>query len=146
MSSAYATDPTSAFGGIIAFNRTLDGALLEAIIERQFVEVVVAPEVEESAVAVAKRRKERASARVWSVRESNRAVYEFKRVGGGLLVQTADDKCLDEERVEGRDAPRTDRSRNDGSAVRVEGGVVRQIERDRVRQEPARPSASARAR
>ncbi len=46
---AYATDPTSAFGGIIAFNRTLDAASLEAILDRQFVEVVVAPEVDDVA-------------------------------------------------------------------------------------------------
>ena len=54
---AYATDPTSAYGGIIAFNRTLDAATLEAIVARQFVEVVIAPEIEPAAVEVAKRRK-----------------------------------------------------------------------------------------
>ena len=43
---AYATDPTSAYGGIIAFNRPLDAATLEAIVGRQFVEVVIAPEVD----------------------------------------------------------------------------------------------------
>ena len=54
---AYATDPTSAFGGIIAFNRRLDAATLETILERQFVEVLVAPEVDDGAVAAAKRKK-----------------------------------------------------------------------------------------
>ena len=49
---AYATDPTSAFGGIIAFNRTLDAELAHTIIERQFVEVIVAPALEAEARAV----------------------------------------------------------------------------------------------
>ena len=54
---AYATDPTSAYGGIIAFNRPLDAATLEAIVGKQFVEVVIAPEIDAGAVEVAKRRK-----------------------------------------------------------------------------------------
>jgi phosphoribosylaminoimidazolecarboxamide formyltransferase/IMP cyclohydrolase len=110
---AFATDPTSAFGGIIAFNRPVDGALLEAIIERQFVEVVVAPQVEESAVAVAKRRKNVRLLSCGAFVNQSRG-FEFKRVGGGLLVQTADDKCLDEEAltVVTRRAP-TDREMTD---------------------------------
>src|SRR5262249_47413229 len=49
---AYRTDPTSAFGGIIAFNRPLDGATAKAIVDRQFVEVIAAPSVTDEAVAV----------------------------------------------------------------------------------------------
>ena len=49
-SKAFATDPTSAFGGIIAFNRPLDGPLLDAILAKQFVEVVIAPSVDDSAI------------------------------------------------------------------------------------------------
>jgi phosphoribosylaminoimidazolecarboxamide formyltransferase/IMP cyclohydrolase len=110
---AFATDPTSAFGGIIAFNRAIDGALLEAIIERQFVEVVVAPQVDESAVAVAKRRKNVRLLSCGAFVDQTRG-FEFKRVGGGLLVQTADDKCLDEQalKVVTRRAP-TDREMTD---------------------------------
>jgi phosphoribosylaminoimidazolecarboxamide formyltransferase/IMP cyclohydrolase len=92
---AYATDPTSAFGGIIAFNRALDGDVLEVILEQQFVEVVIAPVVERSAVEVAKRKK---NVRLLSCGEFVPAArgMEYKRVGGGLLVQTADELCLDE--------------------------------------------------
>jgi phosphoribosylaminoimidazolecarboxamide formyltransferase/IMP cyclohydrolase len=84
---AFKTDPTSAFGGIIAFNRRLDGATADTV-AKQFVEVVLAPEVspEASAVFAAK-----ANVRVLVVpigREAQR--YDFKRVGGGLLVQTPD--------------------------------------------------------
>ncbi len=91
---AYATDPTSAFGGIIAFNRPLAGDVLEAILEQQFVEVVIAPVVERSAVEVAKRKK---NVRLLSCGEFVPAArgMEYKRVGGGLLVQTADELCLD---------------------------------------------------
>ena len=45
MTGAYRTDPTSAFGGIIAFNRELDAATATAIVDRQFVEVIAAPSV-----------------------------------------------------------------------------------------------------
>jgi phosphoribosylaminoimidazolecarboxamide formyltransferase / IMP cyclohydrolase len=92
---AFATDPTSAFGGIIAFNRRLDGATLEIILEQQFVEVVIAPEVDEAAVAVARSKK---NVRLLTCGPLERAPrgLEYKRVGGGLLVQTADELCLDE--------------------------------------------------
>jgi phosphoribosylaminoimidazolecarboxamide formyltransferase/IMP cyclohydrolase len=84
---AFKTDPTSAFGGIIAFNRPLDGATADAV-AKQFVEVVLAPEVsaEASAVFVAK-----ANVRVLAVPSGHEVQrYDFKRVGGGLLVQTPD--------------------------------------------------------
>ena len=56
-SKAFATDPTSAFGGIIAFNRPLGGPLLDEILAKQFVEVVIAPSVDDSAIEVAKQKK-----------------------------------------------------------------------------------------
>jgi phosphoribosylaminoimidazolecarboxamide formyltransferase/IMP cyclohydrolase len=92
---AFASDPTSAFGGIIAFNRPLDGPTLDSILERQFVEVVIAPEVDEAAVSLARRKK--------NVRLLNSGPFtprsrglEMKRVGGGLLVQSADELCWGE--------------------------------------------------
>jgi phosphoribosylaminoimidazolecarboxamide formyltransferase/IMP cyclohydrolase len=84
---AFKTDPTSAFGGIIAFNRRLDGATADAV-AKQFVEVVLAPEVGPEAVAVFAGK---ANVRLLAVplaHEEQR--YDFKRVGGGLLVQTPD--------------------------------------------------------
>jgi phosphoribosylaminoimidazolecarboxamide formyltransferase/IMP cyclohydrolase len=91
---AYATDPTSAFGGIIAFNQPLSGEVLDAVLEQQFVEVVVAPVVERTAIEVAKRRK---NVRLLSTGEFVPAArgLEFKRVGGGMLAQTADEVCMD---------------------------------------------------
>jgi phosphoribosylaminoimidazolecarboxamide formyltransferase/IMP cyclohydrolase len=87
---AFKTDPTSAFGGIIAFNRPLDEATARAIIERQFVEVIIAPVVEPAALPVLATKK---NVRVlecghWS--EEPAAMLDFKRVNGGLLVQDRD--------------------------------------------------------
>jgi phosphoribosylaminoimidazolecarboxamide formyltransferase/IMP cyclohydrolase len=84
---AFATDPTSAFGGIIAFNREVGAAAAEAVAE-QFVEVVIAPGIAAEARAIFARK---AGVRVLSVQLAAGAnAYDFKRVGGGLLVQTPD--------------------------------------------------------
>jgi len=89
-SKAFKTDPTSAFGGIIAFNRPLDGAAAEAIM-RQFVEVVIAPSVSPEARSVLAAKQ---NVRVLEVplpdgpRAMNR--YDLKRVGGGVLLQSSD--------------------------------------------------------
>ncbi len=92
---AFASDPTSAFGGIIAFNRPLDGPTLDGILERQFVEVVIAPAVDEAAVEVARRKKNVRLLSAGSFGDRSRGL-EFKRVGGGLLVQSADELCWGE--------------------------------------------------
>jgi phosphoribosylaminoimidazolecarboxamide formyltransferase/IMP cyclohydrolase len=84
---ALATDPTSAFGGIIAFNRTVDAAAAEAVAQ-QFVEVVIAPEYSEAALQIFAAKP---NVRVLIVPLSNaHNQYDIKRVGGGLLVQTPD--------------------------------------------------------
>lgn len=86
---AFATDPTSAFGGIIAFNRELDAATAEAA-SGQFVEVVIAPVVGEAARAIFARK---ANVRVLEVAPgAGLNPFDFKRVGGGLLVQTPDSR------------------------------------------------------
>jgi phosphoribosylaminoimidazolecarboxamide formyltransferase / IMP cyclohydrolase len=86
---AYATDPTSAFGGIIAVNRTLDAACAKAILDRQFVEVIVAPAVDPAALSVLHTK---ANVRVLQCGEweGTPAGWDLKRVTGGLLVQDAD--------------------------------------------------------
>ena len=84
---AFATDPTSAFGGIIAFNRELDAPTAQAVAQ-QFVEVVIAPAVGADAARVLAGK---ANIRVLEVPLAPGANdYDFKRVGGGLLVQTPD--------------------------------------------------------
>jgi phosphoribosylaminoimidazolecarboxamide formyltransferase/IMP cyclohydrolase len=93
---AFATDPTSAFGGIIAFNRPLDGATLEFILERQFVEVVVAPQVDAAAVEAARKKKNVRLLQTGEFTGTGRG-REFKRVGGGLLVQSADEQCWSDD-------------------------------------------------
>ncbi len=92
---AFATDPTSAFGGIIAFNRPLAGPLLELILNQQFVEVVIAPSVSDEAISVATQKKNVRLLTCGHLEGGSRGL-EYKRVGGGLLVQTADEICLDE--------------------------------------------------
>ncbi len=86
---AFATDPESAFGGIIAFNRELDAATAQAICERQFVEVIIAPSVSDEALAVvaAKKNVRLLSCGQWAV---PLPALDYKRVNGGLLVQDRD--------------------------------------------------------
>ncbi|MEN9596933.1 MAG: hypothetical protein RL236_1367 [Pseudomonadota bacterium] len=89
---AYATDPTSAFGGIIAFNRELDSKTAAEIVARQFVEVIIAPSVSETAQSILATKQ---NVRVlvtgdWSNNISTTAEFDYKRVAGGLLVQNRD--------------------------------------------------------
>jgi phosphoribosylaminoimidazolecarboxamide formyltransferase / IMP cyclohydrolase len=85
---AFTTDPTSAFGGIIAFNRIVDETAAEAV-TKQFVEVVIAPQFTAEAQQILARK---ANVRVLTVPlEAGSNAYDFKRVGGGLLVQSPDD-------------------------------------------------------
>ncbi len=93
---AYQTDPESAFGGIIAFNQALDEETAKAIVERQFVEVIIAPEVTDAArEAVASKKNVRLLATGMWQREPQPRL-DFKRVNGGLLVQDADLALYDE--------------------------------------------------
>jgi len=90
---AYATDPTSAFGGIIAFNRPLDEVTAAAIVKRQFVEVILAPEVSDAALRVTA---EKAGIRVMVAgnRVQPLRQLEMKRISGGLLIQDSDSGVL----------------------------------------------------
>src|SRR5690606_33465518 len=86
--AAYATDPTSAFGGIIAFNRKLDAATAKTILDRQFVEVLIAPDYDDEALAYATKK---ANVRVLKIPHGDgRNNMDIKRVGSGLLMQTSD--------------------------------------------------------
>ncbi|HEU4626103.1 MAG TPA: bifunctional phosphoribosylaminoimidazolecarboxamide formyltransferase/IMP cyclohydrolase [Steroidobacteraceae bacterium] len=86
---AYRTDPTSAFGGIIAFNRALDAATARVIVERQFVEVIAAPAIADDALAVLAAKP---NVRVLALGDLAPAAagLEIRSVTGGLLVQTRD--------------------------------------------------------
>ena len=97
---AFRTDPTSAFGGIIAVNRPLDAATAAAILERQFVEVIVAPRIEGAAIEPLASKE---NVRVLECGEfpvAPRAAFDFKRVAGGLLVQDRDAGAVTAEALE----------------------------------------------
>ncbi len=87
---AFQTDPESAFGGIIAVNQALDGATAAAIVERQFVEVIIAPSVSAEAAEVIATKKNVRLLECGPWRAASGARLDFKRVVGGLLVQDAD--------------------------------------------------------
>jgi phosphoribosylaminoimidazolecarboxamide formyltransferase/IMP cyclohydrolase len=93
---AYQTDPTSAFGGIIAFNKALDAASATAIIERQFVEVIIAPEISDEAktIVAAKQNVRLLETGYWTDTASQE--WDYKKVNGGILVQDADSKVTTE--------------------------------------------------
>ena len=87
---AFATDPESAFGGIIAFNRELDSKTARAICEKQFVEVIIAPTVsaDASAVVAEKKNVRLLACGTWNSQRPND--FDYKRVNGGLLIQDRD--------------------------------------------------------
>ena len=86
---AFKTDPTSAFGGIIAFNRELDAATAQAIVDRQFVEVIIAPSISSDAAKIveAKKNVRLLECGQWT---GKAAGQDIKRVNGGILVQDRD--------------------------------------------------------
>jgi phosphoribosylaminoimidazolecarboxamide formyltransferase/IMP cyclohydrolase len=93
---AYSTDSESAFGGIIAFNRELDAETAKAIVERQFVEVIIAPSVSAEAIEIVKAKQ---NVRLLATGEWNTVRVkglDYKRVNGGLLVQDRDDGIITE--------------------------------------------------
>ncbi|RRJ82297.1 bifunctional phosphoribosylaminoimidazolecarboxamide formyltransferase/IMP cyclohydrolase [Aestuariirhabdus litorea] len=87
---AYQTDPTSAFGGIIAFNRELSVEVAQAIIDRQFVEVIIAPSVSAEAAAVLAQKQNVRLLACGQWPSERIAGLDYKRVNGGLLVQDTD--------------------------------------------------------
>jgi phosphoribosylaminoimidazolecarboxamide formyltransferase/IMP cyclohydrolase len=92
---AFATDTESAFGGIIAFNRELDADTAAAIVEKQFVEVIIAPSVTDAAIEVvaAKKNVRLLACGQWGLpasKEGRPTTLDYKRVNGGLLIQEKD--------------------------------------------------------
>ena len=87
---AFKTDPTSAFGGIIAFNRPLDVKTVEIILKRQFVEVIIAPKINESAARIMSEKKNLRVLETGNWPKVVKPGFDFKKVSGGLLVQDVD--------------------------------------------------------
>jgi phosphoribosylaminoimidazolecarboxamide formyltransferase/IMP cyclohydrolase len=86
---AFSTDPESAFGGIIAFNRPLDASTAQAIIDKQFVEVIIAPSIADDAIEMVSSKE---NVRLLSCGQWDNAQtrFDYKHVNGGILVQDAD--------------------------------------------------------
>lgn len=96
---AFATDPESAFGGIIAFNRELDAETAQLIVDKQFSEVIIAPSVSDDAAAAvsAKKNVRLLACGEWgSVRPTS---YDYKRVNGGLLIQEKDNGMVSKDEL-----------------------------------------------
>ena len=111
---AYRTDPTSAFGGIIAFNRALSAAAARAILERQFVEVILAPAVSGEAKSLLAAKSEVRVLETGDLGMPVSQLFEYRSVTGGLLVQTRDSASVRTEdlRVVTRRAPSEDEREN----------------------------------
>ncbi len=111
---AYSTDPTSAFGGIIAFNRPLDPRTAALILERQFVEVIVAPDLVDGVLDATGAKSNVRVLTCGALAEGYAPALDYKRVGGGLLVQDRDDGTVtaDDLRVVTERAP-SERERAD---------------------------------
>jgi phosphoribosylaminoimidazolecarboxamide formyltransferase/IMP cyclohydrolase len=107
---AYQTDTTSAFGGIIAFNRELDAKTAQAIVDRQFVEVIIAPSISEDAKAVVATKKNVRLLCSGEFPEFQSEGLDYKRVTGGLLVQDRDTALVtaDELKVVTKKTPTDD--------------------------------------
>ncbi len=108
---AFKTDPESAFGGIIAFNRELDADTAKTIVERQFVEVIIAPSISPEALEVVSAKK---NVRLLECGEFTepKPRLDMKRVNGGLLVQDADLELYNELKVVTKRQPTDDEMRD----------------------------------
>ena len=131
---AYRTDPTSAFGGIIAFNRELTGPAARLILERQFVEVILAPAVSDEAKSLLAAKGEMRVLETGDLRIPVAQLFEYRSVTGGLLVQTRDSASVRPQDLRVVTKRRTDRGRARESAVRVARREICQIECHRMRQ------------
>lgn len=97
--AAYATDPVSAFGGIIAFNGPLDAETARTILDRQFVEVMIATELGEGVVEVIAA-KPNIRVLVTGAQVGTGEYWDFKRIDGGLLLQSLDDGMVADEELQ----------------------------------------------
>ena len=135
-------DPVSAFGGIVAANRTLDAAAAERI-AAIFTEVVVAPDADEAARAVFARKKNLRLLLTGGLPDPAAPGLAFRSVAGGFLAQSRDSGRVAEAdlRVVTRRAP--DRRRDGGPALRLPRLQARQVERHRLCQGRRHGRASA---
>src|SRR5699024_8042374 len=96
---AFATDPVSAFGGILAFNEELDAGTARRIVANQFAEVILAPTVSEPALEVLGQKKNLRVLSVDPLLDTDTASRTIKAIAGGLLVQDSDEPLLDDAQL-----------------------------------------------
>ncbi|VFP82138.1 bifunctional phosphoribosylaminoimidazolecarboxamide formyltransferase/IMP cyclohydrolase [Candidatus Erwinia haradaeae] len=96
---AYKTDSSSAFGGVIAFNRELDLATIKSVISRQFVEVIISPSISSEALNLAVTKKNLRILICGEWKQLRHMALDFKRVKGGLLVQSQDTKIVSKNQL-----------------------------------------------
>ena len=130
--AAYRTDPTSAFGGIIAFNRPLDGATAKAITDRQFVEVIAAPSVADDALPVLAAKPNVRVLALGDLAQRAGSDIEVRSVTGGLLAQTRDLGNVTAADLRVVTAAATHRGGAGGPVVRLARLQVREVERHRL--------------
>lgn len=92
---AFATDPTSAFGGVLAFNETISGKTAETILDKQFAEVIIAPDFDQEALKIFATKKNLRVICCGEIPNKTKPWMMYKRVSGGLLVQDADIQMVD---------------------------------------------------
>ncbi|MBV33148.1 MAG: bifunctional phosphoribosylaminoimidazolecarboxamide formyltransferase/inosine monophosphate cyclohydrolase [Porticoccaceae bacterium] len=92
--AAHSTDPESAYGGIIAFNKELDEITAQSIIGNQFLEVLIAPSITSEALKVLKNKANIRCLHFAEAKQAPKIAYDYKKVGGGLLVQDYDSHVL----------------------------------------------------
>jgi len=109
---AYRTDPTSAYGGIIAFNRPLDAATANTIFERQFVELIIAPDVDADTREICARRENLRLLTTGNMNSSS-SRYEVRSVNGGLLLANSRSGHGEAARTQSRHTTQTSAARVD---------------------------------
>lgn len=97
---AFATDSKSAFGGIIAVNQLLDSHTLQTILEQQFVEVIIAPQIETQALSIAKQKPNVRLLVYGNEQKIPTATLQYKTIQGGLLIQTSDDAVINPNQLQ----------------------------------------------
>ena len=127
-SKALACDPVSAYGGIVAVNREIDADAAEEIV-KIFTEVIVAPSITEKARAIFEQKKNLRVPLTGGLADPKSKGLTFRSVSGGLLVQTRDNRNVDDCELEGRHQARADRGGTGRPQARLQGGQVRQVQR-----------------
>ena len=143
--AALACDTLSAFGGVLAFNQTLDGATAEEI-SKIFTEVIIAPDADEDARSILAAKKNLRLLTAGGLPDPLAPTLTYRSVAGGFLVQTRDNGRVTARRAEGRHQAPADRAGNHRHAARLHHRQACEVQRHHLCEGRLRPPASAPAR